>query len=63
VGRIDPKLHRERRVLEIKAIHLEAGFESSMGFVAGFGEAVESFAEFLGASDIEMPGGWMAQLG
>jgi len=63
VGRIDPKLHRDRGVLEIKAIHTEPDFQSSMGFVAAFGEAVESLAEFLGATDIEMPSGWMMQLG
>ena len=63
VGRIDPKLHRDRGVLEIKAIHTEPGFQSSMGFVAGFGGAVDSLAQFLGASDIEMPSGWMMQLG
>ena len=62
VGRIDPKLHRDRGVLEIKAIHTESDFRSSMGFVAAFGEAVESLAEFLGASDIDMPSGWMSRL-
>jgi uncharacterized protein YcaQ len=63
VGRIDPKLHRDRGVLEIKAIHTEPDFQSSMGFVAGFGEAIDSLAEFLGATDIDMPSGWMMQLG
>ncbi|MDX1393803.1 MAG: crosslink repair DNA glycosylase YcaQ family protein [Gemmatimonadota bacterium] len=63
VGRIDPKLHRDRGVLEIRAIHTEPDFESSMGFVAGLGDAIESLAEFLGASDIDMPSGWMSQLG
>lgn len=63
VGRLDPKLHRDRGVLEIRALHLEPGFESSMGFVAGLGDAVESLAEFAGASDIEMPRDWMNMMG
>jgi len=63
VGRIDPKLHRDRGILEIRAIHLEPDFESSMGFVSGLGDAVESLAGFLGATDIDMPRDWMMQLG
>jgi len=63
VGRLDPKLHRDRRVLEIKSLYLEPDFQSSMGFVAGLGDALESLAAFGGASDIEMPSGWMGQLG
>ncbi len=63
VGRIDPKLHRDRGVLEIKAIHMEPDFQSSMGFVAAFGEALDDLADFLGATDIDMPSGWMMQLG
>ena len=53
----------ESRVTGTGWIHLEPDFESSMGFVSGLGEAVESLAEFLGADDLELPRGWMMQLG
>ena len=55
VGRLDPKLHRDRGVLEIKSIHLEAGVDWSDGLRAGLDEALEDLARFLGAADIERP--------
>jgi uncharacterized protein YcaQ len=63
VGRVDPKLHRDRGLLQIKALHLEPGFKSNSGFVSGMRETLSSLAEFLGATDLEVPRGWKKKLG
>ncbi len=58
VGRLDPKLHRDRDLLEIKAIHIEPGFEPDRGFEHGLREALHSLREFGGAERLELPRGW-----
>jgi uncharacterized protein YcaQ len=58
VGRLDPKLHRDRRELEIKAIFIEPGFERDLGFDRGLGGSLESLARFVGADRVELPSGW-----
>ena len=58
VGRLDPKLHRDRGELEIKAIHLEEGFERGKAFDEGLAEALKDLARFLGAAKITTPRGW-----
>jgi len=58
VGRLDPKLHRERGELEIKAIQLEKSFEDGDEFRAALGETLRDLAAFLGASRIALPAGW-----
>lgn len=63
VGRLDPKLHRDQGLLQIKALHLEPGFEPTAGFIGELGEAIESLAEFVDANDIRMPHSWMGALG
>ncbi|MCG8466969.1 MAG: winged helix DNA-binding domain-containing protein, partial [Gemmatimonadetes bacterium] len=63
VGRLDPKLHRDRSLLEIKSLHVEPGFDPTASFVGGLGDAVEELATFVGATDIQMPSGWMLALG
>lgn len=57
-GRLDPKLHRDRGVLEIRAIHLEPGFRRHRAFDAALEETLADLARFVGARSIEMPGGW-----
>lgn len=63
VGRLDPKLHRDRGALEIRSLHLEPGFEATTGFVAGLRDALESLASFVGADDLRLPRDWMRTLG
>jgi len=63
VGRLDPKLHRDRGLLEIKALYLEPGFEAGASFVAGLRETLASLAEFVGAADLAVPRGWKRKLG
>lgn len=63
VGRLDPKLHRDRGALEIRSLHLEPGFEATTGFVAGLRDALESLAGFVGADDLRLPRDWVRTLG
>ena len=58
VGRLDPKLHRDRSELEIKAIYLEAGFERDRRFDRGLAETLASLTEHLGADRLTLPEGW-----
>lgn len=58
VGRLDPKLHRDRGVLEIKSLHLEPGFEPEARFTSGLREALDSLRAFVGADDVDPPKGW-----
>jgi uncharacterized protein len=57
VGRLDPKLHRDRGVLEIKSVHLEPGVPDDEALRADLREALESLAAFVGARDIERTDG------
>ena len=55
VGRLDPKLHRDRGLLEIRALHLEPGFAPDPTFNAGLRRALEDLATFVAAARIDMP--------
>ena len=44
VGRIDPKLHRDKKLLEIKAIHLEPAFDGGQEFTKALQNTFESLA-------------------
>ena len=52
VGRIDPKMHRERRLLEIKSLHLEKGFKFDAEFKEKLAEAFRRFINFHNAEKI-----------
>ena len=58
VGRLDPKLHRDRAALEVRALHLEPSFSPDSGFRTGLNDAVADLATFTGATEIRMPRGW-----
>ena len=58
VGRLDPKLHRERGELEVKAIHLEPWFKREQRFDRGLAEALLSLGEHVGAARLDLPKGW-----
>jgi hypothetical protein len=53
VGRVDPKLHRDCAVLEIRSIHLEPGVERDRVLRVALWEALDDLATFVGAVDIE----------
>ena len=58
VGRLDPKMHRDRKELEIKAVYLEAGFKRNRVFNTGLADTLKDLAVFLGAEKIALPKGW-----
>ena len=58
VGRLDPKLHRDRGLLQIKAIHLEPGQDRGSELDAGLAGALTDLAQFLGAQKLDLPRGW-----
>jgi len=58
VGRLDPKLHRERGELEIKSIHLEEDFRRSRVFENALAETLHDLADFLSATSVRWPRGW-----
>jgi len=56
VGRLDPKLHRDRSVLEIKALSLEPDFDGGKRFDTELREAIEDLASFVGAENVQIVG-------
>ena len=58
VGRLDPKLQPDRGELEIKALHLERGFQRDRRFDRGLAEALHSLYEFVRSERLELPEGW-----
>jgi len=52
VGRLDPKLHRDRGLLEIKSLHLEEGFDGGRRFELELQRSIEELAAFVGADDV-----------
>jgi uncharacterized protein YcaQ len=58
VGRLDPKLHRDRGVLEIRSIHLEPGFKRARRFDLALADAMHSLREFVSADALDLPKGW-----
>jgi hypothetical protein len=55
VGRLDPKLHRDRGLLEIKGLWWEPGVKATRARKRGLDEALERLAAFVGADEVEMP--------
>jgi uncharacterized protein YcaQ len=51
VGRLDPKLHREQGLLEIKGLWWEPGVRESKGRQAALEAAVERLARLVEATD------------
>ncbi len=58
VGRLDPKLHRDRGKLEIKAIYLERGFKRSVSFERSLAETLHDLRCFVNADELILPKGW-----
>ncbi len=53
VGRLDPKLHRDRHVLEIKGLWWETGVRDTKSRRKALLGTVEQLAAWLGAEDVE----------
>lgn len=60
VGRLDPKLHRDRGELEIKSIHLEPAFRRDQRFDRGLADALGRLCRFENVSRLTLPKGWRA---
>jgi hypothetical protein len=54
VGRLDPKLERQKRLLRVKALYLEDGVELEESLLAGIAAALRDFLAFHGATDLEI---------
>jgi uncharacterized protein YcaQ len=52
VGRIDPKIHRKQKLLEVKLLHLKADFKPDSEFKEKLKDAFASLMEFLKADKI-----------
>jgi uncharacterized protein YcaQ len=55
VGRLDPKLHRDRGLLEIKGLWWEPGVKATKVRRRGLDEAIERMATFVGADEVQLP--------
>jgi uncharacterized protein YcaQ len=55
VGRLDPKLHRDRGLLEIKGLWWEPGIKATKARKRGLDEALERMATFVEADSIQTP--------
>ncbi len=55
VGRLDPKLHRDRGLLEVKGLWWEQGIQETKARRRGLEEALERLAAFVGANEVQMP--------
>ncbi|NTV76320.1 MAG: hypothetical protein HGA66_19220, partial [Holophaga sp.] len=53
VGRLDPKFHRERGVLEIKGLWFEKGVRATKARKAAVARAAEALAARIGAKDVD----------
>ena len=63
VGRLDPKLHRQERRLEIRSLALEPGVSRDPGLDRGLAEALQELASFVDADSLTLPRGWKKLLG
>ena len=55
VGRLDPKLHRDRGLLEIKGLWWEPGIKATKARRRALDAALERLAVFVGADSIQSP--------
>ena len=66
IGRVDPRMDRQRRRLIVNAVHAEPGAPPTRAAGGAVREAIEKLAEFTGAREIdtagEVPAPWRAAL-
>jgi len=63
VGRLDPKLHRQERRLDIVSLALEPGLGRDPDLDRGLAQALAELATFVGAESLTLPRGWKNLLG
>lgn len=54
IGRLDPKVDRERGVLAVNAVHLEKGVHRDTSTGRAIGRALRDLAGFVGAREVEV---------
>ena len=54
VGRLDPKVHRRQKRMEIKSIHLEPGVEIDDALVLGLKDTLARFSAWHGMTSLEI---------
>jgi len=52
VGRLDPKAHRDKHMIEVKSLHLEKDFKPNQEFEEKLDDAFKGFMEFHKADRI-----------
>lgn len=52
---MDTKAHRKEKVLEIKALHFESGFNINNKFLKSFVTTLKQFAEWHKSEQINLP--------
>jgi uncharacterized protein YcaQ len=55
VGRLDPKMHRDKATLEIKTLELKEGFKPTKEFKEQFALALRNFMKFNNAETVKIP--------
>ncbi len=58
VGRLDPKMHRDRDTLQIKNLVFEEGVTPDGKLIRRLRETLHDLAEFTGATRLDLPGPW-----
>jgi uncharacterized protein len=58
IGTVDPKIDRERGVLEVVTFHLERDAPRDRSTVRAIKDAVEDLAAFAGAREVDWPRSW-----
>jgi len=53
IGRIDPKMDRKKKQLQVNALYSEPGFVPDVETTWAVAQAIEDLATFLGAKDVE----------
>jgi uncharacterized protein YcaQ len=54
IGRLDPKVHRDQRILEIRSLHFEKNFKPTVIFREKFADAILSFMRFNEATEMRL---------
>jgi uncharacterized protein YcaQ len=57
VGRLDPSYDRKRRMLTVKALHLEPGVAVTRELAADLSEALQKYSVFLGGGEVVVVAG------
>jgi uncharacterized protein len=66
IGRVDPKLEKEKQRLIVNSVHAEPGAPEGKEIASKINETIEDLARFIGAKEVEytprVPSGWSSAL-